>query len=94
MKTQNIDGQASARGIAVVTGASSGLGKVHAYRLANRGYDLLLVARRKDRLHILAQDLQKQSGIQANILVADLGLATDLKRVVIPHSARANLGAA
>jgi NAD(P)-dependent dehydrogenase (short-subunit alcohol dehydrogenase family) len=70
MKTQNIDGQASARGIAVVTGASSGLGKVH------------------------AQDLQKQSGIQANILVADLGLATDLKRVVIPHSARANLGAA
>src|SRR5271166_4779038 len=77
----------------VVTGASSGLGTVYADRLANRGYDLLLVARRKDRLQILAQDLQKQYGIQANILVADLGLATDLKRVIIPHSARGNLGA-
>jgi short-subunit dehydrogenase len=76
VKTQNIDGQASTRGIAVATGASSWLGTVYSDPLANRGYDLLLVARRKDRLHILAQDLQKQYGIQANILVADLGLAT------------------
>ena len=88
MKTQNIDGQASNRGIAVVTRASSGLGTVYADRLANRRYDLLLVARRKDRLHILAQDLQKQYGIQANVLVADLGLETDLKSVVLHHSAR------
>jgi short-subunit dehydrogenase len=76
VETQNIDGQASTRGIAVVTGASSWLGTVYADRLANRGYDLFLVARRKDRLHILAHDLQKQYEIQANTLVADLGLAT------------------
>jgi len=81
MNTKNIDGEALGGGIAVVTGASSGLGKVYADRLAKRRYDLLLVARRKDRLHILAQDLQKQYGIQANILVADLGLAVDLNRV-------------
>jgi short-subunit dehydrogenase len=81
VKTQNIDEQASTRGIAVVEGA--GLGTVYTDRLANRGHDLLLVARRKDRLPILAQDLQ----------IADLGLATNLKRVNIPHSARGNLGA-
>src|SRR5260370_40876599 len=81
MNTKNIDGEALGRGIAVVTGASSGLGRVYTDRLAKRGYDLLLVARRKDRLHILAQDLQKEYGIQANIIVADLGLATDLNRV-------------
>ena len=39
------------------------------------------MARRKDPLHILAQDLQKKYGIQADILVADLGLVTDLNRV-------------
>jgi short-subunit dehydrogenase len=81
MNTKNIHGEALGREIAVVTGASSGLGKVYADRLAKRGYDLLLVARRKDRLHVIAQDLQRQYGIQANILVADLGLATDLNRV-------------
>jgi short-subunit dehydrogenase len=66
VKTQNIDEQASTRGIAVVEGALSGLGTVYTDRLANRGHDLLLVARRKDRLHILAQDLRKQYGIQAS----------------------------
>ena len=59
-------------GKAVVTGASSGIGKVYAERLAKKGYDLLLVARRGDRLEALASELTRQHGVQVKIQVADL----------------------
>jgi len=45
--------------LAVITGASSGIGKSFAYILAARGYDLVLIARRKNLLDIIASDLQK-----------------------------------
>jgi short-subunit dehydrogenase len=71
------------KGIAVVTGASSGLGKVYADRLAKRGYNLLLIARRGDRLEELAQQLRKDKdqGVSVETLVADLGNSADLKKV-------------
>jgi short-subunit dehydrogenase len=68
-------------GTAVVTGASSGLGEVFAERLAKRGYNLKLVARRKDRLDALADRLQDKYGIKVTNLVADLGLETDLENL-------------
>jgi uncharacterized protein len=64
--------------IAVVTGASSGIGSIYADRLAQRGYDLLLVARRGDRLQNLAAKLEQAYGIKAETLVADLEKETDL----------------
>jgi short-subunit dehydrogenase len=69
-------------GTAVVTGASSGLGEVFAERLARRGYDLKLVARRKERLDALADKLRNKYGIKVTNLIADLGSATDLENVV------------
>ncbi|WP_158782758.1 SDR family oxidoreductase [Pantoea sp. BAV 3049] len=71
----------SSKGTAVVTGASSGIGAVYAQRLAERGYDLLLVARDQARLNALAGQLAQQCGINSEVLVADLTQAEDLLRV-------------
>lgn len=72
----------SKMGTAVITGASSGLGEIFAERLAKRGYNLKLVARRKDRLEVLADKLQSKYGITITNIVADLALATDLVKLV------------
>jgi short-subunit dehydrogenase len=66
---------------AVVTGASSGLGAVYADRLAARGYDLILVARRADRLAALSEQLIRTHGIKVQVLAADLEQEADLAKV-------------
>ena len=60
------------RKLSVVTGASSGIGAVYADRLAKRGYDLLLVARREQRLTALAASIVAKYGVKAEPLGADL----------------------
>jgi NAD(P)-dependent dehydrogenase (short-subunit alcohol dehydrogenase family) len=52
----------SSKGVAVVTGASRGIGAVYADRLAKRGYDLVLVARNEARLRALADRLTRETG--------------------------------
>jgi short-subunit dehydrogenase len=57
---------------ALVTGASAGLGREFARQLAARGLDLLLVARREERLKELASELSQEHGVAATVFAADL----------------------
>lgn len=61
---------------ALITGASSGIGAEFAQELAERGYNLILVARSQEKLHRLAQELEKEFKIQAEVIVQNLTVAT------------------
>jgi hypothetical protein len=67
--------------LAVVTGASSGIGAMYAERLAARGHALLLVARRQNRLDKVAAELSSRHDVRVETLVADLEDSTDLARL-------------
>jgi short-subunit dehydrogenase len=68
-------------GTAWITGASTGIGATYADRLAKRGYDLVLVARNKQRLEDVASKLREETGVSIETLSADLSSATDLAKV-------------
>jgi len=69
------------KGIAVVTGASSGIGAVYADRLARRGHDLILVARDVAKLTAVAERLRAATGRRIELLPADLTVKEDVRRV-------------
>ena len=68
--------------VALVTGASSGLGTEFAKLFAADKHDLVLVARRRDRLEALARELEAAHGIRAHILPADLAAPAGVDDVV------------
>ncbi len=66
---------------AAITGASSGIGKVFAEKLAARGHNLILIARRKDRLDTIAAEIRRTYSVVVEILQADLACERDTDAV-------------
>lgn len=66
---------------ALVTGASSGLGIEFAGQLAGRGYDLVLLARSRDRLEEVAERMRSVHGVKADVVVQDLAEPDAARRV-------------
>src|SRR5438093_716145 len=78
--------------LAVITGASSGLGASFARKLAARGHDLLLIARREDRLQSIAFEISQQYHVRAEVLAADLTDDAALAAVATRVRESADLG--
>jgi short-subunit dehydrogenase len=69
-------------GKAFITGASSGIGLSFAKQLAQQGFNLILLARRKDRLKTIASELESQNSIRCEIIQANLSEIGDIKKTV------------
>jgi uncharacterized protein len=66
---------------AIVTGASTGIGAVYARKLAERGYDLIAVARNAERLEANASRIREQTGRAVEVVVADLSKSSEVLKL-------------
>lgn len=69
------------KNIAVITGATSGLGTEYARQLAEMNYDLLLVARRENMLQEVKREIESRSGVNVEYLVCDLAQAGEVRQL-------------
>ncbi len=67
--------------IAVVTGATSGIGAAYANKFAKQGYDLILIGRRKEKIEETGQYFRREYGVNVEILLAELTEQEDVKKV-------------
>ena len=68
-------------GTALITGASAGIGKEYAYQLAEQGFNIILVARREQKLREIAEDLKKKFGGDHSFIISDLSDIDENKKL-------------
>lgn len=73
---------ATLRSLALVTGASAGIGAEFCRQLAARGHDLVMVARRRERLATLAHELATRHGVSTSLVAVDLGAPDAVPQVL------------
>lgn len=67
---------------AIVTGATSGIGKAFAHEFARQGYDLIITGRRKSLIEMTAEQLHDFYGVSVKVIIADLRIKADVKRLL------------
>ena len=68
------------RGTALITGSSSGIGEAFARLLAREGFDLVLTARREEKLLNLTKEL---TGVRADVIAADLSHPEGIEKLLL-----------
>lgn len=68
--------------VSIITGSSSGIGKALSYELAKRGSNVVLTARRKEKLDEIAKDIERLYHVNTLVVIADLSKHDDCKKVI------------
>jgi uncharacterized protein len=77
--------------IALITGATSGIGRAYAVRFAQEGYDLIITGRRMDKLNELAHELRENNGICVRVIKAELSEDEDVRKVIHAIESHTNI---
>lgn len=81
------------RKTALITGATSGIGKCFAERFASMGYDIIVTGRRKKIIDGIAGDIAARHGVKAGVIIAELSEETGVRKVLKAISGCENLAA-